>query len=185
MKGTERLRVRKWPGRGLATGHRRRGTNGWHFGLPLGVCGADGRGNSWEMTRDAGKLPASKMGSFEGRAGPDGVRGPEGYTSERGADLTAEAEVIMGYEGAQPTIAFASGRIRCRLKAAGMTIALLDVSPPRSAFDSSFPGVSSRMGSYAAPLFVLEVHCPIDQRDCCVVAALHPPRPRSPQSRYL
>ncbi len=74
---------------------------------------------------DAGKIPASKMGCFEGRAGPDGVRGPEGYTSGRGADLTAVAEVIMGYDGAQPSIAFASGRIRCRLKAAGMTIALL------------------------------------------------------------
>ncbi len=137
------------------------------------------------MTWDAGKIPASKMGSFEGCAGPDGVRGPEGYTSGRGADLTAEAEVIMGYEGAQPTIAFASGRIRCRLKAAGMTIALLDVCISRSAFDSSFPGVLSRMGSYAAPLFVPEVHCPIDQRDCCVVAARHPPRPRSPPPRYL
>lgn len=77
------------------------------------------------MTWDAGKIPASKMGRLGGRAGPDGVRGPEGYTSGRAADLTAVAEVIMGYEGAQPSIAFASRSIRCRLKAAGMTIALL------------------------------------------------------------
>lgn len=98
MKGTERLRAQRRQGRGLAIDHRRRETNGWHFGVPLDACGADGRGNSWEMTWDADKKPASKMGGCEGRAGPDGVRAPEGYTSGRCADLTAEADVIMGYE---------------------------------------------------------------------------------------